>query len=285
MSEIRVENISYTYGAGTPYEKKALDDVSVTFRDGLVTGLMGHTGSGKSTLVNMLNGLLKPDGGKVYLDGTDIWADPKKIRDVRFRVGLVMQYPEYQLFDETVRSDISFGPRNMGLSPEEIASRVTEAMKFVGLSEDMLDKSPFELSGGQKRRVAMAGIIAMRPDVLVLDEPVAGLDPEGRESILSGIKAYARESKTTVIIVSHSMEDMAVYCDRIAVIADGKLRMDGTREEVFRRRDELVGIGLGVPLVTEIALELSRLGIALDDDIFTVKYAKEAILSLIGKRQ
>ncbi len=282
MSEIRLENISYTYGAVTPYEKKALDSVSLTFRDGLVTGLMGHTGSGKSTLVNMLNGLLRPDTGKVYLDGTDIWANPKEIRRVRFRVGLVMQYPEYQLFDETVRSDIAFGPKNMGLSEDEISARVAEAVRFVGLPDELLDKSPFELSGGQKRRAAMAGVIAMRPDVLVLDEPAAGLDPEGRESILSRIKAYARESKTTVIIVSHSMEDMAVYCDRIAVIASGKLRMEGTREEVFRRGEELSEIGLGVPLVTQIALELGRLGVELDDDIFTVKYAAEAIASLLG---
>lgn len=283
MSEIRVENVSYTYGAGTPYEKKALDGVSVTFHDGIVTGLMGHTGSGKSTLVNMLNGLLRPDEGEVLLDGRNIWEDPKKIRDVRFRVGLVMQYPEYQLFDETVRSDIAFGPKNMGLSADEIGLRVAEAARFVGLSEELLDKSPFELSGGQKRRAAMAGVIAMRPDVLVLDEPAAGLDPEGRESILTRIKGYARESGTTVVIVSHSMEDMAVYCDRIAVISDGRLCMDGTREEVFRRRDELCRVGLGVPLVTDIALELKRLGVPLEDDIFTVKYAREAILSLLGK--
>lgn len=283
MSEIRVENLSYTYGAGTPYEKKALDGVSITFHDGIVAGLMGHTGSGKSTLVSMLNGLLRPDSGHVFLDGRDIWAEPKKIRDVRFRVGLVMQCPEYQLFDETVRADIAFGPKNMGLSEEEIASRISEAARFVGLSEELLDKSPFELSGGQKRRAAVAGVIAMRPDVLVLDEPAAGLDPEGRESILTRIKAYAAESGTTVIIVSHSMEDMAVYCDRIAVISDGKLRMDGTREEVFRRRDELVDVGLGVPLVTDIAIELRKLGVPLEDDIFTVKYAARAILSLAGK--
>lgn len=283
MSEIRIENLSYTYSAGTPYEKKALDNVCITFRDGMVTGLMGHTGSGKSTLVNMLNGLLRPDEGKVYLDERDIWADPKKIRDVRFRVGLVMQYPEYQLFDETVRSDIAFGPKNMGLSADEIASRVSEAAGFVGLSEELLDKSPFELSGGQKRRAAMAGVIAMRPDVLVLDEPAAGLDPIGKESILTRIRAYAKESGTTVIIVSHSMEDMAVYCDRIAVISGGKLCMDGTREEVFGRRDELVAVGLDVPLVTDVAIELRRLGVPLEDDIFTVKYAARSILSLAGK--
>ncbi len=283
MSEIRIENLSYTYSAGTPYEKKALDNVNVTFQNGIVTGLMGHTGSGKSTLVNMLNGLLRPDKGTVYLDGRDIWAEPKKIRDVRFRVGLVMQYPEYQLFDATVRDDISFGPKNMGLSADEIAERVHEAARFVGLDEALLDNSPFELSGGQKRRAAMAGVIAMRPDVLVLDEPAAGLDPAGKEAILTRIKAYAKESGTTVIIVSHSMEDMAVYCDRIAVISDGKLCMDGTREEVFRQRDKLLSIGLNVPLVTDVAIELKRLGVPLEDDIFTVGYAARSILSLAEK--
>lgn len=283
MSEIRIENLSYTYSAGTPYEKKALDNVNVTFQNGIVTGLMGHTGSGKSTLVNMLNGLLRPDEGKVYLDGCDIWAEPKKIRDVRFRVGLVMQYPEYQLFDATVRDDISFGPKNMGLSTDEIAERVSEAARFVGLDEALLDNSPFELSGGQKRRAAMAGVIAMRPDVLVLDEPAAGLDPAGKEAILTRIKAYAKESETTVIIVSHSMEDMAVYCDRIAVISGGNLCMDGTREEVFRQRDKLLSIGLNVPLVTDVAIELKRLGVPLEDDIFTVGYAAQTILSLAEK--
>ncbi len=281
MSELKLSHVSYVYGAKTPFEKLALDDISLTFESGVVTGLMGHTGSGKSTLVSMLNGLLRPDSGTVYLDGVDIWAEPKKIRNVRFRVGLVMQYPEYQLFDETVRADIAFGPKNMGLTEEEIAERVIEAVRFVGLDEALLDKSPFELSGGQKRRAAIAGVIAMRPDVLVLDEPAAGLDPVGRESILTRIRDYSRESGVTVIIVSHSMEDMAVYCDRVAVMSDGKLIMTGTRKEIFRRRDELVAVGLGVPLVTDIVHELRRMGIGLSDDIFTVDGAKEAILSYL----
>lgn len=281
MSELKLSHVSYVYGAKTPFEKLALDDISLTFESGVVTGLMGHTGSGKSTLVNMLNGLLRPDSGTVYLDGVDIWAEPKKIRNVRFRVGLVMQYPEYQLFDETVRADIAFGPKNMGLTESEIRERVIEAVRFVGLDEALLDKSPFELSGGQKRRAAIAGVIAMRPDVLVLDEPAAGLDPLGRESILTRIRDYSRESGVTVIIVSHSMEDMAVYCDRVAVMSDGKLIMTGTREEIFRRRDELLAVGLGVPLVTDVVHELRRLGVTLPDDIFTVEGAKEAILSYL----
>ncbi len=281
MAEIRLEGVSYTYGAKTPYEKKALDNIDLTFEEGAVTGLMGHTGSGKSTLVSMLNGLTKPDTGNVYLDGVDIWAEPKKLQSVRFRVGLVMQYPEYQLFDETVRSDIAFGPRNMGLSEEEIDARVKEAAGFVGLREELLDKSPFELSGGQKRRAAIAGVIAMRPQVLVLDEPAAGLDPKGRNSILTRIRNYAKAEGVTVIIVSHSMEDMAVYCDRIAVMAKGRLYMNGTREDIFRRRDELVSVGLGVPLVTDVMCELRRLGVDVESDVFTVDGARDAILALI----
>lgn len=280
MAEIRLSGVSYTYGAKTPYEKKALDNIDLTFEEGIVTGLMGHTGSGKSTLVSMLNGLTKPDTGKICIDGVDIWADPKKMQSVRFRVGLVMQYPEYQLFDETVRADIAFGPKNMGLSGEEIDSRVKEAAGFVGLREELLDKSPFELSGGQKRRAAIAGVIAMRPEVLVLDEPAAGLDPKGRNSILTRIRNYAKTEGVTVIIVSHSMEDMAVYCDRIAVMAKGKLYMNGTREEIFRHRDELVSVGLGVPLVTDVMCELQRLGVDVDVNIFTVDSARDAILAL-----
>lgn len=285
MSTLKLENISYTYGLKTPYEIKALKNVSLEFEEGKITGLMGHTGSGKSTLVSMLNGLTKPDEGKIYLNGTDIWSEPKKIRDVRFRVGLVMQYPEYQLFDETVRADISFGPRNMGLSADEIESRVREAAAFVGLDENLLDKSPFELSGGQKRRVAIAGVIAMKPEILVLDEPAAGLDPEGKESILKRIHDYSRESGVTVIIVSHSMEDMAVYCDRIAVMSRGELLMYGSKNEIFRRRDELCEVGLGVPLVTEVVYELRRLGVPLDDDIYTVGYARDEIKKLINGKQ
>lgn len=281
MAEIRLSGVSYTYGAKTPYEKKALDNIDLIFEEGVVTGLMGHTGSGKSTLVSMLNGLTKPDSGNICIDGVDIWAEPKKMQSVRFRVGLVMQYPEYQLFDETVRADIAFGPKNMGLSDEEINVRVKEAAGFVGLREELLDKSPFELSGGQKRRAAIAGVIAMRPEVLVLDEPAAGLDPKGKKSILARIRNYAKTEGVTVIIVSHSMEDMAVYCDRIAVMAKGKLYMNGTREEIFRRRDELVSVGLGVPLVTDVMCELQRLGVDVDVNAFTVDSARDAILALI----
>ena len=277
MSEIKLENVTYTYGAKTPFEKRAVDGISLTFEDGKITGLIGHTGSGKSTLVQMLNGLLKPDSGHIYLGGADIWAEPKKLRLVRFRVGLVMQYPEYQLFDETVRADIAFGPKNMGLSPDEIDERVIESARFAGVDEKLLDKSPFELSGGQKRRAAIAGVMAMRPEALVLDEPAAGLDPAGRDAILSGIRTYSEKTGATVIIVSHSMEDMAVYCDDIAVLADGKLKMKGTREEVFRRRDELLAVGLGVPMITDIACELLTLGVALGGDIYTVGGVADAI--------
>ena len=282
MAEITLDKVTYTYGAGTPFERRAVDDVSLTFEDGMITGLIGHTGSGKSTLVQMLNGLIKPDSGRVLLGGVDIWAEPKKIRSVRFRVGLVMQYPEYQLFDETVRADIAFGPKNMGLSAAEIKERVLEAARFAGVDEKWLDKSPFELSGGQKRRVAVAGVMAMRPEVLVLDEPAAGLDPAGRESILSGIRDYCKTTGATVVIVSHSMEDMAVWCDRVAVLADGKLHMYGTRHEIFARRDELVSLSLGVPMITEIAHELRGLGVTLGEDIYTVEGVAESIKALFA---
>ncbi|MCD7776741.1 MAG: energy-coupling factor transporter ATPase [Firmicutes bacterium] len=281
MSEIKLENICYVYGAGTPYEIHALKDVNMTFENGKITGLIGHTGSGKSTLVELLNGILKPTSGRVLLDGRDIWEEPKKIRDIRFRVGVVMQYPEYQLFEETVRADISFGPKNMGLSSDEIADRVMESAEFVGLDESLLDKSPFELSGGQKRRAAIAGVIAMRPEVLVLDEPAAGLDPLGRESILSKICEYNRRSGVTVIIVSHNMEDMAVFCDKIAVMSNGENVMYGDRDEIFSRRDELLAVDLGVPLITDVAYELSRLGVPVPDNIYTVERAKESILAIL----
>ncbi len=285
MAEIRLEGVSYTYGRGTPFEAHAVKDLTLTIEEGKITGIIGHTGSGKSTLVEMLNGLIKPDFGRVLLDGEDIWADKKKLRSVRFRVGLVMQYPEYQLFDETVRADIAFGPHNMGLSEEETDERVREAARFAGVGFELLDKSPFELSGGQKRRAAVAGVMAMRPDVLVLDEPAAGLDPKGRASILSGIREYSEATGASVVIVSHSMEDMAAYCDRIAVLADGGLAMYGTREEIFARRDELRAIGLGVPLITDIAYELSSLGVPLGDDIYTVRGVAEALAKLIKGRE
>lgn len=273
MSQIELENVSFTYGGDTSYEKKALDGVSVTFRSGIITGLIGHTGSGKSTLVQLLNGLLRPQSGRVLLDGKDIWADPKKIRNVRFKVGLVMQYPEYQLFDETVRSDIAFGPRNMGMTPEETEAAVEEAARFTGLDRSLLDKSPFDLSGGQKRRAALAGVIAMHPGVLVLDEPAAGLDPGGRREILGRIREFCDSSGTTVIIVSHSMEDMAMYCDCVTVMSDGHIAFSGTPAQVFSRSEELFSLGLDVPQITRLAAALERRGIDIGRDIYTVKFA------------
>ena len=273
MSQIELENVSFTYGGDTSYEKKALDGVSVTFRSGIITGLIGHTGSGKSTLVQLLNGLLKPQSGRVLLDGKDIWADPKKIRNVRFKVGLVMQYPEYQLFDETVRSDIAFGPRNMGMTPEETEAAVEEAARFTGLDRSLLDKSPFDLSGGQKRRAALAGVIAMHPGVLVLDEPAAGLDPGGRRATLGRIREFCDSSGTTVIIVSHSMEDMAMYCDCVTVMSDGHIAFSGTPAQVFSRSEELFSLGLDVPQITRLAAALERRGIDIGRDIYTVKFA------------
>ena len=281
MSQIELENVSFTYGGDTSYEKKALDGVSVTFRSGIITGLIGHTGSGKSTLVQLLNGLLKPQSGRVLLDGKDIWADPKRIRNVRFKVGLVMQYPEYQLFDETVRSDIAFGPRNMGMTPEETEAAVEEAARFTGLDRSLLDKSPFDLSGGQKRRAALAGVIAMHPGVLVLDEPAAGLDPGGRREILGRIREFCDSSGTTVIIVSHSMEDMAMYCDCVTVMSDGHIAFSGTPAQVFSRSEELFSLGLDVPQITRVAAALERRGIDIGRDIYTVKFAFERICEYI----
>ena len=283
MYPIELKNVSFVYGAGEPYEIRALDNINLKLGGSMMTGFMGHTGSGKSTLVQLLNGILKPTSGQVLLDGKDIWENPKKIRDVRFKVGVVMQYPEYQLFDETVRADIAFGPKNMGLSKEEIDERVMEAVRFSGLDESLLDKSPFELSGGQKRRAALAGVMAMRPEILVLDEPAAGLDPGGRREILSRIREYQRSSGTSVIIVSHSMEDMALYCDRIIVMSAGRVAMDGTCAEVFGRYNELFSVGLDVPQITYVADALRRHGIDIGADIYTVKYAATQILEKAGK--
>ena len=283
MYPIELKNVSFVYGAGEPYEIRALDNINLKLGGSMMTGFMGHTGSGKSTLVQLLNGILKPTSGQVLLDGKDIWEDPKKIRDVRFKVGVVMQYPEYQLFDETVRADIAFGPKNMGLSKEEIEERVMEAVRFSGLDESLLDKSPFELSGGQKRRAALAGVMAMRPEILVLDEPAAGLDPGGRREILGRIREYQRSSGTSVIIVSHSMEDMALYCDRIIVMSNGHVAMDGTCAEVFGRYNELFSVGLDVPQITYVADALRRHGIDIGADIYTVKYAATQILEKAGK--
>ncbi len=276
MATVEVKNLSYTYGKKTSTPNKALDNVSFKI-DGGITGLIGHTGSGKSTLVQMLNGLLTPDEGEVILDGVNIWAEPKKIREVRFKAGLVMQYPEYQLFAETVREDIEFGPRNMGLDGDELKSTVERAAAFSGLSPELLDKSPFELSGGQKRRAALAGVIAMNPKILILDEPAAGLDPAGRRDILGGIKKYSRESGTTVIIVSHSMEDMALYCDSIIVMSDSKILMHKPCAEVFSEYRELVAIGLDVPQITRVASALAENGIDIGRDVYTVNWAAEKL--------
>jgi energy-coupling factor transport system ATP-binding protein len=287
MNEIlRIEILSYVYGKGTPFEKVALDNVTVSFEKGKITGLIGHTGSGKSTLVNLLNGLNKPTSGKVYLDGKDIWENPKEISKIRFKVGLVMQYPEYQLFDETVRADIGFGPRNLGLSESEVEERVIEAARFAGVSKDMLDKSPFELSGGQKRRVAIAGIIAMRPDVLVLDEPAAGLDPRGRREILGSLRDYADRMNASVILVSHSMEDMAHYCDNVVVMNSAKVYRTGTVDEIFSDADALISVGLDVPMISRVASELCHRGIKLSGELYTVEGVKNAILDYLkeGRR-
>ena len=283
MNEIlRLENVSYVYSKGTPFEKHALKNVSVSFEKGKITGLIGHTGSGKSTLVNLLNGLNKPDSGRVYLDGVDIWEKPKEIASVRYRVGLVMQYPEYQLFDETVRDDIAFAPKNLGLSESEIAVRVADAIRFTGIGEDLLDKSPFELSGGQKRRVAIAGIIAMRPEVLVLDEPAAGLDPRGRKEILGGLRKYAEEMSASVILVSHSMEDMAHYCDNVVVMNSSEIYRVGTVDEVFGDPYALASVGLDVPAISHIAASLAERGISLSGKVYTVEGMRDAILKLLS---
>ena len=285
MATVTLDHISYTYSKGTPFEVKALDDVSLTIRESAVTGIIGHTGSGKSTMVQLFNGLEKPESGKVLLDGEDIWAMPKEIRGVRFRVGLVMQYPEYQLFEETVRKDIAFGPRNMGLSETEIDERVKEAAELVELDESFLSASPFDLSGGQKRRAAIAGVMAMRPEVLVLDEPAAGLDPRGRDTILHAVRRYGQKSGATVIIVSHSMEDMAIYCDDIVVMSQAKVFLSGSRDEVFSHASELASVGLDVPQITRLALLLQEKGVALPNGIYTVPAALSALLPLFSEKE
>ena len=279
---IRVENLTHTYGQDTPFCRSAVDGVSLDIMEGEFLGIIGHTGSGKSTLIQHLNGLLRPTSGTIYLDGRDIWADPKKIRDVRFQVGLVFQYPEYQLFEETVYKDISFGPKNMGLSEQEIDRRVRDAAAFVGLDEGLLDKSPFELSGGQKRRVAIAGVIAMEPRVLILDEPSAGLDPAGRRSLLENIRSYHRQKGTTVVMVSHSMDEVAENVDRIIVLADAGVVMSSTPHEVFSRAEELVAVGLNVPQVTRVAMELRRRGVEIDPAVYTVAELRKALSALKG---
>ncbi|RGM22165.1 energy-coupling factor transporter ATPase [Eubacterium sp. OM08-24] len=285
MSILELKNVCYTYGTGTPFEKKAVNDVSFSVNKGELIGIIGHTGSGKSTLVQMLNGLMKPTSGQVLLDGVDIWDKPKEIRKIRFKVGMVFQYPEYQLFEETVYKDIAFGPTNKGLSAEEIDKEVRRAARFTGLKDELLDKSPFDLSGGEKRRAAIAGVIAMDPDVLVLDEPTAGLDPMGRDVLLSQIIRYHKERQNTVLLVSHSMEDIARVADRIVVMNKSQLVMFDETQKIFARGDELEKIGLRIPQITKIMSQLRKRGVDVPEGILTVDAAVNYLLPLIKKEE
>ncbi|MBR0447898.1 MAG: energy-coupling factor transporter ATPase [Clostridia bacterium] len=282
MATITVDNVTHTYGASSPFEQHALRGVSMDICEGELLGIIGHTGSGKSTLVQHLNGLLRPHSGRVLLDGKDIWENPKKIRDVRFRVGMVFQYPEHQLFEDTVYKDIAFGPKNMGLSEQEIDQRVRQAAAYVGLPEELLDKSPFDLSGGEKRRAAIAGVMAMEPEILILDEPTAGLDPRGREQVLAMIRDYQRRRGTTVLLVTHSMEDVARVADRILVMDRGQVAMLDSVERVFSRAEELERIGLTIPAVTKVLMLLKQKGVAVDTAAYTVEAAAKQLLPLIG---
>lgn len=283
MSILEARNLSYTYGVGTPFEKAAVKNLSLSVNEGEVIGVIGHTGSGKSTFVQMLNGLIKPQSGQVFFNGTDIWSKPKEIRKIRFKVGMVFQYPEYQLFDETVYKDISYGPKNKGLAEKEIDRIVRKSAKFVGLSDRLLNQSPFDLSGGEKRRAAIAGVIAMDPDVLVLDEPTAGLDPKGRDLLLSQIMQYHRERKNTIFFVSHSMEDIARIADRVLVMNGGVLEMLDTPKKVFSRAEKLESMGLRVPQITKIMLAIKDMGYDIDEGILTVEQAFVEIVSLLKK--
>ena len=281
---LETKKLSHIYSAGTPFERAALADVDFAAYPGEYLGIIGHTGSGKSTLIQHLNGLLKPTSGQVLFQGTDIWTDLKTTRRTRFQVGLVFQYPEYQLFEETVYKDISFGPRNMGLDEKEIDRRVRSAAYFVGLRDDQLNQSPFELSGGQKRRVAIAGVIAMEPKVLILDEPTAGLDPVGTESILSNIRAYHKAQNATIIMVSHSMEEMARTVDRLVVVNDGKIALEGAPSQVFQHGQELEDMGLGIPQMTRVFNRLKAMGVDVGSSVYTVEQAKRAILDALAKK-
>ena len=284
MTVLKTEGLTYQYSPGTPFEKTAVDHVNLEIEQGAFVGVIGHTGSGKSTLMQHFNGLLRPTSGTVLLNGTDIWANKSNIRQVRFQVGLVFQYPEYQLFEETCYKDIAFGPKNMGLDEAEVDKRVHEAAEFVGLDEALLERSPFELSGGQKRRVAVAGVMAMKPRILVLDEPAAGLDPEGRDEILSEVKDYHKKTGTTVLLVSHSMEDIAKYADKVLVMSRKKIAMYDTVEKVFARAPELLELGLSVPQVTKIFLKLREMGVDVPADVYTIPYAVKMILAAKARR-
>ena len=278
---LEIQNLSHVYSADTPFERAALRDVSLSIQRGEFVGLIGHTGSGKSTLIQHFNGLLKPTSGRVLFDGEDIWKDVKFTREIRFKVGLVFQYPEHQLFEETVYQDISFGPKNMGLSEEEIRARVERAAQFVGITDAELQKSPFDLSGGQKRRAAIAGVIAMEPDVLILDEPTAGLDPRGRESILQNIRDYQAAQHAAVVMVSHSMEEIASNVDRLFVMNHGQNIMNGTPAEVFSHAEELVEMGLAIPKMTQLFLALKQRGVPVDTSVFSVEQARQALRPLL----
>lgn len=283
---IRVENLTYVYMPGTPFESKALDDVSLEIKDGEFIGLIGHTGSGKSTLVQQLNGLLKPKSGKIFVDDIEITAKGVSLKSVRRKVGLVFQYPEHQLFEETIYKDVAFGPKNMGYSDEEVDEKVKQALKMVGLSfEESKDKSPFDLSGGQRRRVAIAGVLAMDPKVLILDEPTAGLDPRGRDAILKEIKLLHDKYGKTIVLVSHSMEDIAKLVERIIVMNEGKCILSGKPRDVFQEADVLIDVGLGIPQVTALVRRLRQSGINIKDDILTVEEAKQEIIKYLGSRK
>ena len=281
MAVLDVRQVSYTYGAGSPFEQQALREVSFQTVPGELLGIIGHTGSGKSTLIQQLNGLLRPSSGQILLDGQDIWEKPKEIRQIRFRVGMVFQYPEHQLFEETVFNDIAFGPKNMGLSEADMDERVRASAELVGLAPELLEKSPFDLSGGEKRRAAIAGVMAMEPDILILDEPTAGLDPRGREQVFSMIRAYRQRRDTTVLLVSHSMEDVARLADRVLVMDHGRVAMLDTAAGVFSRAEELEAMGLTVPAVTRVMLCLRRAGIPVGTDVYTVEQAQERLLPLL----
>jgi len=283
---IKTEALTYVYSQGTPYEKTAVDNVDIEIEKGELAGVIGHTGSGKSTLIQHFNGLLEPTSGKIFIDGKDIWDGEKsELRKIRFKVGLVFQYPEYQLFEETVYKDIAFGPKNMGLSEDEIDRRIHEIARIVGLREETLQKSPFELSGGQKRRAAIAGVMAMEPQVLILDEPTAGLDPKGRDRILSQIKEYHKEKGNTVLLVSHSMEDMAKFASKILVMNKSKLFCYDETVNVFKRAEEISRMGLAVPQITRVFNRLKLAGIDIKEDVYTVEYGKKILLRLLAKRE
>lgn len=277
MSILQVKDLTHTYGGSTPFINDAVSNVSFEINEGEIVGIIGHTGSGKSTLVQHLNGLLKPSEGTVLFEGGDIWENPKEIRKIRSLVGLVFQYPEYQLFEETVKADIAFGPKNMGLSGEELEKRVFDICSLIGIKDEYLDKSPFDLSGGEKRRVAIAGVLAMNPKVIIFDEPTAGLDPKGREEVMEIIKSYRKAYGATVIIISHSMEDIASLCDRVLVMNKGSLVFFDTVENVFKNKEALREIGLNVPIVTRVFEELSALGVKVPSNVYTVEKAIEAL--------